>query len=190
MAEYADDTDSWEPWQLDYRLGLILIMPPAEVGDIIDPLRRKFDPKSHAICPTHISVSDPLGREMTSDLETEIQDTLKGIEPFELHFDSPQASRKRPGIAYPIRPEKPIHDLKARLHESSAFSGSEYSRRRIRPHMTIAEFISIEQSLQICEELQDTAPTGSFLCDRLKFITPDNDFHFQRRRTFWLGEDK
>ena len=33
MIRYAQNTDSWEDWQLDYRLGLILIMPPKEVSE-------------------------------------------------------------------------------------------------------------------------------------------------------------
>ena len=28
MISTPQNTDSWEDWQLDYRLGLILIMPP------------------------------------------------------------------------------------------------------------------------------------------------------------------
>ncbi len=189
MNQYADNTQGWESWQLDYRFGLILIMPAAAVAELIDPLREKFDPKSHATCPVHISLSDPLGREMTPELEVGIQEILKTIEPFQLHFDRPQASQKHPGVAYPIRPEEPVNELKARLHTSSAFNKEEYSRRRIPPHLTIAEFVTIEQSLRICEELQETAPTGSFLCDRLEFIVPNNDFHFERRKIFWLGPD-
>jgi hypothetical protein len=30
-------------------------------------------------------------------------------------------------------------------------------------------------------------PSGSFVCDRLEFIVPDQDFHFQRVDTFFLG---
>jgi hypothetical protein len=53
--------------------------------------------------------------------------------------------------------------------------------------MTIAEFISIEESLRLCEQLQDSAPSGSFLCDRLEFVVPDENFQFQRVDTFLLG---
>jgi glyoxylase-like metal-dependent hydrolase (beta-lactamase superfamily II) len=46
---------------------------------------------------------------------------------------------------------------------------------------------STENSLKLCAELQDTAPSGSFVCDRLEFIVPDQDFRFQRVDTFFLG---
>jgi 2'-5' RNA ligase len=187
MITYATDTSNWEDWQRDYRLGLILIMPPEEVSRQIDSLRAKHDPRAYANCPTHISVSDPLRREMTPEIQEEIREILRPIEPFTLHYDKPHASTEHPGVAYPIEPREPIEALKEALHASSAFSGEVYHRRHIPPHMTIAEFISTEDGLKLCAELKDSAPRGSFLCDRLEFIVPDEEFHFQRKLTFFLG---
>jgi hypothetical protein len=187
MVAYVTDTSKWEPWQRDYRLGLILIMPPEEVARQIDPLRARHDPKAFAICPTHISVSDPLLREMTPELEGEIRAILAQIEPFTLYYDKPHASTEHAGVAYPITPQAPIDGLKAALHRAAVLKGAAYKRRHIPAHMTIAEFISIEESLRLCSELQDSAPSGSFLCDRLTFIVPDPEFHFQRVDTYYLG---
>ena len=64
MITYVNDTSTWEDWQRDYRLGIILILPPPEVSDEIDLLRARYDPRSAAICPAHISLSDPLCREV------------------------------------------------------------------------------------------------------------------------------
>jgi len=50
LAKYVADTSSWEPWQRDYRCGVILVMPPPHVASTIDALRRALDPKAHAIC--------------------------------------------------------------------------------------------------------------------------------------------
>jgi len=185
--DYVTDTSNWEDWYRDYRLGLILIMPPEEVSRPIDLLRARHDPYAFAICPTHISVSDPLRREMTPELAEEIRHILGTIEPFMLHYDKPYASPERGGVLYWMRPQEPIDRLKAALHRAAVFEGKVYRRRNIRAHMTIAEFISIEDSLKLCAELQDSAPSGSFLCDRLEFIVPDQAFHFQRVHTFLLG---
>ena len=163
MIRYAQNTDSWEDWQLDYRLGLILIMPPKEVSDLIDPLRERYDPKSHATCVTHISVSDPLSLEMTPDIETEIRAIVQDFQPFALQ----QA-----------------------LHKSRAFGGKVYKRRHILPHMTIAEFISIQESLELCDQLQNTAPKGSFICDRLEYIVPDDNMSFHREMSFMFGRSE
>lgn len=120
-VEYVGDTSKWEKWQRDYRLGLILIMPPEEVGRQNNPLRARYDPRTYAYCPAHITLSDPLGLEMTP------------------------------------------------------------------PHMTIAEFVTVEQSWRILEEIKETAPSGSFLCDRLEFIVPDINMHFHRVKSYMFG---
>ena len=67
------------------------------------------------------------------------------------------------------------------------FAGQVYQRRHIPAHITIAKFISIEDSLKIRAQLQETLPSGSFLCDKLSFIVPDEDFKFQRKGVFPLG---
>ncbi len=187
MVNYISDTSKWEYWQRDYRHGLILIMPPGDVARQIDPLRAKHDPYAFAICPTHISLSDPPRHVMTAEREKEIRDILTRIEPFTLYYEKPHTSPERGGVAYPITPQVPIDDLKDALHTAAVFERKVNPRRNIPAHMTIAEFISVEDSLKLCAELQDSAPSGSFLCDRLEFIVPDKDFHFQKVGTFYLS---
>jgi hypothetical protein len=67
------DTSSWEPWQHDYRFGVVLVMPPPHVASPIDALREAYHHKSHAIGSAHISVSDPLRTQMSDDAQKEIQ---------------------------------------------------------------------------------------------------------------------
>ena len=187
MINYVADTSKWEQWQNDYRLGLILIMPPAEVSSQIDPLRFKYDPKAFYSCTTHISVSDPLRLEMTTELDMEIAGILSRIKPFMLHFDKPAASRVHAGVTYAINPQGPIDELKRKLHQAAVFEGKVYGRRDIPAHMTIAEFVTIEESWQIWEEIKDAAPSGSFLCGQLEFIVPDINMQFHRVKTYPLG---
>jgi len=188
MITYATDTSKWEDWQRDYRLGLILIMPPEEVARQINPLRAKYDPHAFAICPTHVPLSDPLQREMTPETENEIRRILCSIQPFTLYFDDLYASPDYSGVIYPIRPKEPIDALKIALNTASVFGGETYYRRSIPPHMTIAEFISIEDGLKLCAQLKNSAPRGSFVCDRLEFVVPNDNFHFQKKLTFFLSK--
>ena len=184
---YTIDTSNWEDWQRDYRLGLILIVPPPMVSTLIDSLRAEYDPLSAAICQSHVSVSDPLDCEMTRSIHSEIQRALASITPFQLNYGTPHASEDRPGIACPVFPQAPIDRLKRALHSTSAFSRKEYKRRHIPAHMTIAEFLSNEDSTILCDELQKTVKGGTFLCDRLHFMVPDNRFRFKTSSTFYLG---
>ena len=181
------DTSSWEPWQHDYRFGVVLVMPPPYVASPIDALRQAYDRKSHAICAAHISVSDPLRRPMSGDAQKEIQELLRTVEPFAVHYDRPTASARRPGVAYPVSPQERFDELKRIIHQASVFEGAAYGRRDIPAHMTIAEFVTIEDSLRICADLIDRAPRGSFWCDRLEHVVPDATFRFQRCGTFFLG---
>lgn len=189
-AMYATDTSNWEDWQRDYRLGLILIAPPPMVSTLIDSLRTEHDPRSAAICQTHISVSDPLDCEMTPSIHSEIQHALTSIAPFRLNYSNPQASRDRPGVACPVFPQAPIDRLKRTLHSTSAFSRKAYARRHIPAHMTIAEFLSKEDSLTVCAKLQKAVKGGTFLCDRLQFMVPDDNFRFEASGSFYLGDRK
>ena len=188
MITYVTDTSKWEDWQRDYRLGVILILPPSDVSREIDLLRARYDPRSAAWCPAHISLSDPLSSEMTPALADEIRGAVSAIRPFTLHYDELYASSRHAGFAYRIAPREPIERLKGILHGTSGFAGEAYRRRQISPHMTIAEFISIAESLRLCARLQDTAPSGSFLCDRLAYMVPDQNFRFSKRLTFVLGD--
>ena len=181
------DMSGWESWQRDYRFGVILVMPPPHVAAPIDALRQAYDPKSHAICSAHISVSDPLRRELTDDAKGEIRELLRTVEPFEAHYDRPTASTRRPGVACPVGPQERFDELKRVLHQASVFEGMVSGRRAIPAHMTIAEFLTVEDSLRICVELADTTPPGAFRCDRLEYMVPDTTFRFHRRETFFLG---
>ena len=56
--------------------------------------------------------------------------------------------------------------------------------------MTIAEFLSNEDSLTLCAEPQTTVKGGTFLCDRLQFMVPDNSFRFKISGTFYLEDSE
>ena len=186
MIEYAEDTSTWEPWQRDYRFGVILVLPTEDVAQIFDDLRRTHDPRSFDTCRAHVSVSDPLGGEMTPEVISEIEDGLHGVDPFELRFGAPTASSEHPGVSCPITPQDRINHVKGILHRISAFGSEPYRRRSIPAHMTIAEFISIEDGLQLASDLQGVGP-GAFSCDRLTPMIPDDGFRFHPCHTFRLG---
>jgi hypothetical protein len=184
------DMSGWEPWQQEYRFGVILVMPPPHVALPIDALRQTYDRKSHAICSAHISVSDPLRRPLSDTARNEIQGLLRAVGPFQVHYGRPTASGLRPGVACPVSPQERFDELKSILHQASVFEGVAHGRRQIPAHMTIAEFLTIEDGLKICADLIDTGPRGSFRCDRLEHVVPDAKFHFQRRGTFLLGASR
>ena len=177
----------WDEWQRDYRFGVLLILPPPEIAQQLDDLRAEYDPESYSICAAHISVSDPLTTEMTPDLQDEIRAVLSAISPFRLHYDAPQASTEFAGVYLPVRPQEPVDALKQALHSTSAFRGDAHERRDIPAHLTIAEFVSIDDGLQLRDTIRDAVPVGSFRCDRLSYLVPDERFRFREVKSFPLG---
>jgi hypothetical protein len=186
-AQYVFGTSRWEAWQRDYQFGVILVMPPPDVAASIDALRETYDPKSHAILSAHISVSDPLPRELEEDDRERLQELLRGVQPFEVRYGMPIASAQRPGVACPVEPQDRFDELKRVIHDAPVFGDFVYGRRDIPAHMTVAEFVTIDESLKIASDLANTSLTGSFWCDRLDHIVPDQAFRFHRRGTFFLG---
>jgi hypothetical protein len=47
--------------------------------------------------------------------------------------------------------------------------------------MTIAEFISVEQTLTLMDELAGVAPAGTFRCTGVSYAVPDSQMHFSER---------
>jgi hypothetical protein len=186
-APHVVDTSRWETWQRDYQFGVILVMPPPDVAPSFDALRQAYDPKSYAICPAHISVSDPLPRELEDDDREQLQELLRAVEPFEVRYGTPIASTQRAGVTCPIAPQERFDELKRVIHQASVFGDRVHSRREIPAHMTVAEFVTIDESLAIVADLAKTPLSGSFWCDRLEHMVPDQAFRFYQRGTFLLG---
>lgn len=184
---YVKDTSKWLDWQRDYRFGVILIIPPHEVSAVIDPVRAQFDPRSAAVFSAHVSVSDPLQCELSPGLQREIRCVLGRIEPFVLHYGEPRAPLDRPGTSCPVFPQESIDLLKQALHSTAAFSREAYKRRNISAHLTIAEFLPAEDRVRSCAVIKSKIKPGSFRCDRLEYVVPDSNFHFNDRSTFFLG---
>lgn len=184
---YAD-TSSWENWQREYRHGALFISPPPGVIEALDALRMTYDPQSAAYCQAHISLSEPLMRPFTTpDLE-EVRDRLSSIEPFDIHYGSLRSFPPYPGVTYAIAPEGTLGELRAAIHSTSLFQNVPLRRAHIAPHLTIAEFVTVERTNELLQELPGNVPEGSFACDAIEYAVPNSNFYFERVLTIPLGK--
>jgi 2'-5' RNA ligase len=181
------DTTGWQEWQTEYRFGALNIFPPAGVIEPIDELRRTHDPTSTAICQAHISLSEPLLGPLTEPQIRELQAALATVEAFEIRYGPLRTFSPYPGVAYAIEPYDNFMRLRSVVHATSIFHGSSLSRKEIAPHMTIAEFITLERSAELCRELQGNATEGTFLCSSIEYAVPTDAFSFERVLTLLLG---
>ncbi len=187
MFDYAENTSQWEKWQLEYRFGAFYIFPPEPIITSVDGLRSTHDPKSNRYCRAHISLSEPLGAPLTAAQLDEIREVLAAVASFTLTYGPVKNSPPWPGVSYTISPEARFNHLRSILHTTSAFAKVPRKREHIAPHMTIAEFITLERTEELLNELSGRVPEGEFLCDSIDYAVPNADFYFERRVAVSLG---
>jgi 2'-5' RNA ligase len=184
------DTSGWGEWQREYRYGALFIFPPPGIIEPIDELRRRYDPASARSCQAHISLSEPLRGPLTEDHLREITASLSTVEPFEIRYGPLTVYAPYPGIAYAIEPEDQFMSLRKAVHSTSNFRNGPFERQDIPPHMTVAEFITLERSFELQRELSGNVPEGRFLCDAIEYAIPTDRLYFERVLSLPLGEVK
>jgi len=184
---YAD-TSSWEEWQREYTYGAFYIFPPVGVIEPIDDLRRTHDPKSDSYCQAHISLSEPLTHPLTQSELEELKARLSSIDPFDMHYGPLRSFLPYPGVAYTIAPDDTFRHLRSVLHSTSMFKDTPLKRHLVAPHMTVAEFISVDRTGELLQELSGHVPEGTFSCDSIEYAVPTSDFRFARILGIPLGK--
>jgi 2'-5' RNA ligase len=185
--EYVNDTSSWEDWQREYLHGAFYIFPPDEVIDRVDDLRERYDPRSAAICQAHISLTEPLARRLTAEDIVEVTQALRDVAPFVIRYGPLRTFGPHPGVVYAISPEEHVRALRSTIQATSLFARVDSQRDGVAPHMTIAEFISLERTEVLLAQLQGSVPVGEFICDQVEYALPDATFCFRRVLTIPLG---
>jgi len=181
------DVTGWQDWQKEYRFGAFFIFPPNGVVEPIDALRRTYDPGPARSCQAHISLSEPLLGPLTETQIHELHDALARVEPFEIRYGPVTSMPPYPGVVYAIEPAPNILRLRAAVHATSIFRGAVLDRQAIAPHMTIAEFITLERTEELVRELTGNAPEGTFTCDALEYAVPTDALIFERVLMLPLG---
>lgn len=185
---YADQTEHWEPWWHGYYFGAFYIFPPEEVMQTVDALREKYDPKSASFCRAHISLSEPLSHKITVAEVEALQEELASIEPFEIRYGPLRTHPPYPGVTYTIEPENRFDRLRSVIHANALFQGVELKRSKIVPHMTIAEFITQEETDKIYNSLKNQVESGTFWCKEIVLAVPNNEMYFNQVLRIPLGK--
>jgi hypothetical protein len=181
IADVAD-TSRWEAWQQGYTYGVILIYPPDPPLRCVNALRAKRDPRAQSYCDAHISLTIPLPRALTQDHWEELASIASGFAPVSIRYGPLMNYLPYPGVCLAIEPQAELDELRAALESASSFSGAPARRYPFSAHMTIAEFISVDETERLMVELADVAPQGAFRCTGLSYAVPDTGFHFTERR--------
>lgn len=187
VTDYVADISRWEEWQREYRFGVLLIFPPEPPAAEVNALRSKYDPKGQSICQAHISLTVPLPRPLNITHWSELLSIASGIKPFSIHYGPLTNYLPYPGVVLAIEPQDELDMLRATLETASVFEGAPARKYPFSAHMTIAEFISVERTKVLMDELQGLTPEGDFLCDGVSYAVPDGSFHFTERAKLELA---
>ena len=178
---YVTPPPSWEPWYHDYRYGAFYLFPPEPLRGQVNVLRARYDPTSQAICDAHISLTVPVPRPLTDADAAEITAALRAVPAFDVAWGPPWQYPAIPGVVLRIEPAPVIARLVAMLEGCACFAGAAPRRYPFSPHMTIAEFVTLERTAAILAELAGAGLAGTFRCTSVAYAVPDADFHFTER---------
>lgn len=122
-----------------------MIFPEFENMDIINDIRKKYDPLADLVLP-HITLVFPFDSELTNEkLNLHLKESLEGIHPFEIELEGFSKQEDRYGnylflnIVQGIDVIKNIHDKLYKDKLKQFDSGRDYV-----PHMTVGKVSSIE----------------------------------------------
>ncbi len=187
VTAYADPTAAWVPWYEEYRYGALYLFPPSPLRARVNALRQRHDPRSQAICDAHISLTVPLPRPLSSAQAAEVAAVLRTIPSFEITWGPLHRYPGVPGVVLQIAPAAPLQQLVRRVETCACFRGAAARRYPFSPHMTIAEFVTMEESGVLLGHLAGERLEGRFWCTEVAYAVPDAAFHFTERLSWPLG---
>ena len=182
------DTTSWQPWQLPYKNGMLVIWPPDSERQYVNAFRAKHDPVSQEICEAHITVTQPFMSAPSGDTWGAISGVLAHCGVFEVHYGPVRSFLPSPVIWLEIQPSSTIVAMRNALHDTSAFDLTLPHTNDFIVHMTLTEGLSgndVDEAL--LSRLSSEVKSGSFTCREIAYLRPDANFRFSVDRFVRLG---
>ena len=179
-----------EDWKKSYIFGTLVICPPKKVCSIVDALREKYDPLSQAIMGAHITLTQPFLKEPTPQVWKEINKILSEFEIFPITYGPIETFPSSSVIKFKIQQQNQILSLRNKLHQTGYFNLELPFTEGFIAHMTISELVQRKPSAakELANQLNKDYDEGSFICKEISYIRPDDDFHFQIKKVFQIGE--
>ena len=154
----------------------------------MNPQREMYDPLSQKYSEAHISVTQPLLRELDKREWDHLQDQIAQFTPFPINFGPLNSFLPYPCIWYEIRSQDQILKIREVLHQTGFFNLHMKHPENFIPHMTITEGLSGPTVYEmLLEKIQNESATGFFRCKELVLNVPDEEFQFNVDRRIPLG---
>ena len=178
-----------DDWKLDFQYGTFLIWPEEEVRAMANKLREKYDPESQKICDAHITLTQPLLEEPNEEAWKLIESILSNFEPFVIHFGPIEQFGSSPVVKFDVEPKDKVLAIRESLHETGLFNLTLPFTEGFIPHITITEsgLESSEAASELATELNQKIAQGTFQCNEVTYVRPDESFNFKSIRSFPLN---
>ena len=139
----------------------IMIFPQFNNIDIIDEIRRKYDPLSNLVRP-HITLVFPFKSEITTEaLSDQIKKAVKDISPFEIELEGFSTQQDKFGNYLFLNVKRGVEHLKK-------LNLNLYDRKPpflYYPHMTVGKFENKEQLENAYNDVKDCTETFTTVVD-------------------------
>lgn len=171
--------DHWEDWQKVYQYGTLVIWPPDQVREVINRQREKYDPVSAAYVEAHITLTQPLLYPLSTPEWNAVEKIIHSFTVFDIQFGPSRSFLPYPCIWYEVQPANKILELRKALHQTGFFNLSLEHTEGFIPHLTITEGQSgpvVDQEL--LTSIQRECDPGTFICQDVAYIIPDDGFCF------------
>ena len=142
----------------------IVIFPEFEEIEIIDEIRKKYDPLAHSVRP-HITIVFPFENDMSNkDIADILSDRLKEIHPFELVLNGISKQEDRFGN-YLFLDVKEGNAEICSIH--NFLYGNEFSEYDLglgyQPHMTVGKLPTVEALNAAYEEVKEISNVFKYI---------------------------
>ncbi|TQV72351.1 2'-5' RNA ligase family protein [Aliikangiella marina] len=171
-------------WQKDYQYGTLLLLPPPQVMQIVNSLRQQYDPQSHKICVAHITLTQPLIKEISTDELNLIEKIISQFSQFEIQY-GPISNLSQTCIIFQIAPKKVILTLREKLHQTGFFNLNLPFTEGFIPHMTVSE-MGIANNDSVIRKLNQKFPVSTYHQEAVTLMKPNHQFVFKTVRNFNL----
>lgn len=170
-----------EGWILPWLPGALVILPPPQVMDRVNRLRRRYDPESAAAIPAHVTVTRPFRAEPGPAELARVAAVIRRCRPFEVKFGPLINFLPHPCICFAIEPAGAVLELRRRLHATGLFNSDLAHPRRFVPHMSITDGSPPDaaETERLFRRLQNRVRGGRFACRQLVYTLPDWRYHFK-----------
>jgi 2'-5' RNA ligase len=178
----------WKNWMKDFRFGTLVFLPTGELLDVVNELRRQYDPISAKTSEAHITLTQPFTKAPTEAQIAEVARVIVGHKAFEVQIGPVTSAPNQRLLWLSVTPKDLVLNLREDLHGAGIFRTDLPLTKGFIPHMTVSESHREPNEVNlIIKDLNAKYQPWHVPFISVAWIIPDENFVFKTHRLFKLG---